>query len=64
MYPLQSTQDADGMVELWDLTTGTVTQKFGAINFKEKEKSLFQVTLNSALAKQLLFQTRATALRS
>ena len=35
------TKDAQGNVELWDITTGAVEERFGKVDFKQKEAELF-----------------------
>ena len=36
-------QDADGHVELWDITRGVVVKNFGSVSLKDAERKLFQV---------------------
>lgn len=35
------TKDAQGNVELWDITTGAVAERFGKVDFGQKEAELF-----------------------
>lgn len=35
------TKDAQGNVELWDITTGAVAEHFGKVDFQQKEAELF-----------------------